>query len=1056
MATDNTVPSEIIARERKKLLEILEQDPDSILDTLTSQRVISEEEFETLENVADPLKKSRKLLILVRQKGEVSCHHFLKCFINTFPESCTVWGLSYEFLKHGNVDPRQSMGVSKNSEDAFFSENKQPENPEITVSFKEKSHLDLETSESSRDKKTSDGETAFYSQEKDEKEYNTSEVTFSHSVEEAEYEIPATLVYLRDGQRYDEPDDSLYLGEEEYLGYVEYPEDAETPVEEESYNDPEYGGYDGEDSEYPKPTELSGDAQSYGDSETSMPLEEEAEEESMEEKKKVFEDVLSCLNMDRSRKLLPEFVQQFSIDHGYKWTPETPGDLAWNFLMKVQALDVTARESVLRPRVPAEDSKEELLTGMENLELEDIQTINPLDVLCASMLCSDSSLQCKVMSNMFQCQFALPLLLPDAENNKSILMLGAMKDIVKKQSTQSSGVPAGDTENFLTLMKMPVISFVRLGCCSFSKSRILNTLLCPAQLKSHKIFLHQDSPSLVLPRQISDGLVEITWCFPDTDCLKESSSFFQKPVAVANLRGDLESFWTQFGFLMEISSAVFFFTDYLGEKEWKLLMFLGETATERCYFVLNPQARESEESQIFQRILNLKPSQLLFLEGEEAEHRGENMEGLRAALQEVMCSSLKCVSVEDMAFLARELGIQVDKDYENAEGIQISPREKMAETAEYVGQQGQSQPKGSSESLPQIPFREAGVNQTPQNFHPTPMFMSYPQNSWPLLTRIGDNFNQVSSNPPWVMGSHFWSKQRSRWFHSSGFQSKRVHSGHKNFGFQYFQPQRFYSSERFMKFARTARGRHWNGTLGRPPRPIFQHVWAWPEKSQTMGAPERSGLVVSQVGHFHSLGSQPAGAVGKPQPGQACAMGTQPTEATGKYMRTTSHIKERHHQAFQPTAIGKPIRYASPQGPRLKTHGGPLNPAFQIGPCPMSKSKLLPSSQHKSSCPNPSQVKHSEPKRSQPVQSQPKPTQTKPTQPQPSQLKPSQSKPTEPKPSQSRSSHPKPSQSESTQPKPSQSMPSQPRSSQCKPSQSRPSPAKACYPRAGPKRGGKH
>lgn len=256
----------------------------------------------------------------------------------------------------------------------------------------------------------------------------------------------------------------------------------------------------------------------------------------------MFEDVLACLNLDRSRKLLPDFVKQFSLDRGCGWVPKTMGDLAWNFLMKVQALDMTARDSILRHKILGNESEEEFLTGIENLEIRETETINPLDVLCASMLCSDSSLQREVMSNMYQCQFALPLLLPDAENNKSILMLGAMKDIVKEQSTQPSGGPTEGTEKLLTLMKMPVISFVRLGYCSFSKSRILNTLLSPAHLKSHKVFLHQDLPVLVLPRQISDGLVEITWCFPDSDGLKENSSFFQKPVAVANLRGDLKVF----------------------------------------------------------------------------------------------------------------------------------------------------------------------------------------------------------------------------------------------------------------------------------------------------------------------------------------------------------------------------------------------------------------------------------------------------------------------------------------------------------------------------------
>lgn len=94
-----SVPSEIIERERKRLLEILQKDSDSVLDTLTSRRLISEEEYETLENITDPLKKSRKLLILVQKKGEVSCQHFLKCLLSTFPESATIWG-----LQHGKLD----------------------------------------------------------------------------------------------------------------------------------------------------------------------------------------------------------------------------------------------------------------------------------------------------------------------------------------------------------------------------------------------------------------------------------------------------------------------------------------------------------------------------------------------------------------------------------------------------------------------------------------------------------------------------------------------------------------------------------------------------------------------------------------------------------------------------------------------------------------------------------------------------------------------------------------------------------------------------------------
>ena len=93
MAT-GSVPSQIIEKERKNLLEILQQDPDCILDTLTSRKLISEEEYEILENITDPVKKSRKLLILVQKKGEVSCQLFLNCLFNTFSQSATICNLN--------------------------------------------------------------------------------------------------------------------------------------------------------------------------------------------------------------------------------------------------------------------------------------------------------------------------------------------------------------------------------------------------------------------------------------------------------------------------------------------------------------------------------------------------------------------------------------------------------------------------------------------------------------------------------------------------------------------------------------------------------------------------------------------------------------------------------------------------------------------------------------------------------------------------------------------------------------------------------------------------
>uniref|UniRef100_A0ABI7Z249 CARD domain-containing protein n=1 Tax=Felis catus TaxID=9685 RepID=A0ABI7Z249_FELCA len=297
-----SVPSEIIEKERKKLLEILQHDPDSVLDSLTSRGLISEEEYETLENVTDPLKKSRKLLILVQKRGEVSCQHFLKCLLSTFPESATVGGLQNEFLKHKNIEPLQAIGISKNSEDVFSSGEKQPENPEITVSFKEKEHLDVGISECFRDTKTTYKGAAWSSRENEE-EYNTPKGILPHLVENIKYEIPATIEYLQDGQRYEEPDDSLYLGKEEYFESVGHSEDGETSVEEEDYNDSEHGVYDGEEgAAYSETTQFSDEEQSYEDSETGMSFaaEEEKKMEGVE-----FSDSSVSFNTQCSSQQVP-------------------------------------------------------------------------------------------------------------------------------------------------------------------------------------------------------------------------------------------------------------------------------------------------------------------------------------------------------------------------------------------------------------------------------------------------------------------------------------------------------------------------------------------------------------------------------------------------------------------------------------------------------------------------------------------------------------------------------------------------------------------------------
>ncbi|KAL8176547.1 UNVERIFIED_CONTAM: hypothetical protein K2H54_036183 [Gekko kuhli] len=78
----------IIRKERKQLIEILHKDLGVVLDDLTSQSVITKEEYEMLDkSEEDSKKKTRQLLLLVQDKGEGACQQFLECLEIVFSDS---------------------------------------------------------------------------------------------------------------------------------------------------------------------------------------------------------------------------------------------------------------------------------------------------------------------------------------------------------------------------------------------------------------------------------------------------------------------------------------------------------------------------------------------------------------------------------------------------------------------------------------------------------------------------------------------------------------------------------------------------------------------------------------------------------------------------------------------------------------------------------------------------------------------------------------------------------------------------------------------------------
>uniref|UniRef100_A0A803K4I7 VLIG-type G domain-containing protein n=1 Tax=Xenopus tropicalis TaxID=8364 RepID=A0A803K4I7_XENTR len=413
---------------------------------------------------------------------------------------------------------------------------------------------------------------------------------------------------------------------------------------------------------------------------------------------------------EKKRKLLNEMIEAYKesklslrdiLDIGQEnineVAPQTVQDLPWALLRKLMALDRTARTIQLediseKSEKDAANTEEDIAqhteTGVDadqhigfySKECES-NSINPLDILCALLHCSDMLLQQNILSKMSLCQFAVPLLLPAGDGPECTFMLWGLRDIVKRWRPHTLAENKGFVEENLVQVEMPLFSFVRLGQSKLSKSKILNQVLSPAQ-QYQDFFVHDNMVGGNIERQISDGLVEISWFLPVG---KENSDTFPEPVAVTNLRGDIESNWTQFSFLTQVSSAVFVFAESINERECELLAQCSKS-NPNFYFIITPSgksiSKESKFLKMLYSVLNISQSHILI------KHKKANDAGLvkhvQTIIKQFLIKSDKGVKLEDLSNTARELGIKVDENSQECQKAKTYAEEITKEIQDVV------------------------------------------------------------------------------------------------------------------------------------------------------------------------------------------------------------------------------------------------------------------------------------------------------------------------------------------------------------------------------------
>ncbi|XP_015232758.1 PREDICTED: interferon-induced very large GTPase 1-like [Cyprinodon variegatus] len=336
-------------------------------------------------------------------------------------------------------------------------------------------------------------------------------------------------------------------------------------------------------------------------------------------------------------------------------------DLPNAFLRRLWLLSEDARSSCCQPQVDPVNSygklpEENLCSSEEKMQ----RAINPLDLITSVFLSADTFLQQEITVRMMQCKFAVPLVLPNADPEKpSQFLLWPSRGVVGQWKSHSMEQNSRIQDSNLASTPMPIVSCVKLGRCSISKSQVLNYVL-KGPKSSSDTFIHRDMDGGQVPRRIANGLVEIGWYLPtgviDIDV-------YPSPFVICNLRGDGSNHESCLKLLCQASSALIILCGDFKEKEIHLLKYCKEMASK--LILIDVQSTERELTSItgcvgqnLEEYLGLPNGAVIrgstFSEEEVAKNFCE-------ILQHWAPDNLKPVTLEAAAKLALDLGLIMDE-----------------------------------------------------------------------------------------------------------------------------------------------------------------------------------------------------------------------------------------------------------------------------------------------------------------------------------------------------------------------------------------------------------
>jgi len=143
--------------------------------------------------------------------------------------------------------------------------------------------------------------------------------------------------------------------------------------------------------------------------------------------------------------------------------------------------------------------------------------------------CADGFLKQLMVTKLSQCQYALPLLVPDPFTQQIKFPLWTFRQINKSWKMRNNNEIISQTQPIYKA-KSQMVCFFRFGSVSSSKSQLMNSLIN----EKHNTFFHRNCPGSSRNRVLMDGVVEIAWFCPS----EKKTDRFTDCVAFCNLHGD--------------------------------------------------------------------------------------------------------------------------------------------------------------------------------------------------------------------------------------------------------------------------------------------------------------------------------------------------------------------------------------------------------------------------------------------------------------------------------------------------------------------------------------